>query len=89
MTDKLQPGLLSKVRSPDILTIAPCFSFDEVEVMTGIGRTTLYEHAKAGSLIVRKCNGRSVILREDLETWLNGLPLLQNPTITKEQNHDK
>lgn len=57
--------------------------------MTGIGRTTLYEHAKAGNLIVRKCNGRSLILREDIETWLTGLPLLQKQTTNKEQNHDE
>lgn len=64
-----------KLRAVEILRIAPSFSVDEAALMTGVGRTMLYEQIKVGNLRLRKCGASSIILRGDLEAWLNGLPI--------------
>ncbi len=43
---------------------------------TGLGRTRLYEEIKFGRLIARKCGGRTLILRGDLQSWLASLPAI-------------
>ena len=70
-----KPSNLSNVRPANILAIAECFSVDEVEALTGIKRSTIYEEIKTGQLAMRKCRGRSVILRDDLRAWVVALPL--------------
>ena len=62
-------------RPVEILGIAPCLSIDETVVLTGIGRTTIYEEIKAGKLKLRKCRGCSVLVRAEIDEWLQNLPL--------------
>lgn len=40
-----------------------------------IGRSKLYEAAANGEIVIRKLGGRSLIRVEDLENWINGLPV--------------
>jgi len=50
-------------------------SIDEFAGLTDIGRSTLYEAIKDGSLIVRKRGARTVIIASDGMRWLNNLPV--------------
>jgi excisionase family DNA binding protein len=47
------------------------FSVDDSCRATGVGRTTLYAAIKNGELRATKVGRRTVILRADLESWLN------------------
>ena len=44
--------------------------------MLSVERSTLYRHAKLGRITIRKLGGRSVILSDDLATYLRELPIL-------------
>jgi hypothetical protein len=41
-----------------------------------IGKTKLYSEVKAGRIKLRKIGAKSVILRDDGETWLRSLPIV-------------
>lgn len=41
---------------------------------SGLSRTTIYQAIKAGDLKPRKCGNRTLILREDLSSFLLALP---------------
>jgi excisionase family DNA binding protein len=49
-------------------------SVAEFAQLSGLGRSFIYEHIKAGLLPVRKAGRRSLILREEGEAWLAKLP---------------
>ena len=49
------------------------YSISEVMALTGLGRTKLYEEINSGRLPARKSGRRTLILRSDLEGYLNGL----------------
>ena len=49
------------------------FSINEVCASTGIGRTKLYEAINNGCLPAKKYGKRTIILKNDLETFLSGL----------------
>ncbi len=49
------------------------FSIEEVCKVTGFGRTKLYEAINEGLLPARKYGKRTIILRQELETFLDGL----------------
>lgn len=51
-------------------------TIDEACKTAGIGRTKLYEFIKNGELDARKVGARTLILRSDLEQFLNHLPTL-------------
>jgi len=63
-----------KLRPVDVLAFAPSLSVDEAALLTGIGRTMLYQQIKSGRLALRKCGNSSLILRCELEEWLRSLP---------------
>jgi excisionase family DNA binding protein len=42
--------------------------------VAGLGRTKIYEAIAAGDLKARKYGKRRIILRDDLRTFLSGLP---------------
>lgn len=49
-------------------------SIEEVRAATGLGRTKLYSLIGSGELKARKIGKRTIILKEDLEAFLNNLP---------------
>ena len=56
---------------PEGLTLA------EASIISGIGRTKLYEAIAAGKLTARKYGARTIVLREDLLRFLASLPEVQ------------
>ena len=64
-----------KASTPDLqvqgLTLA------EASVVSGIGRTKLYEAISNGQLTARKFGNRTIILRDDLLKFLASLPEVQ------------
>lgn len=48
-------------------------SIEEVCAATGLGRTKIYQLANAGELKARKIGKRTIVLKDDLEAFLNGL----------------
>jgi excisionase family DNA binding protein len=53
-----------------------CYRIDEAVVATGIGRTKLYQLIKEGKLQARRAEGTTVILRDELQRYLHGLPTI-------------
>lgn len=43
----------------------------------GVGRSKFYQLANAGAFPIRKIGKRSVVLKTDLEAFLNALPAVQ------------
>jgi hypothetical protein len=41
----------------------------------GVGRTSVFEEAKAGRLIVSKVGRRSIVTYANAKAWLNALPV--------------
>jgi excisionase family DNA binding protein len=52
------------------------YGISEAASLLSIERSTLYRHAKLGLIRIRKLGGRSVILRGDLDAYLQELPVL-------------
>lgn len=50
-------------------------SIRQAVLITGIGRTSLYEAIKSGDLHVRKCGSRTLIRYDDLKQYVDDLPL--------------
>jgi excisionase family DNA binding protein len=53
-------------------------SVRETAVITGLGRSTIYEALASGRLLARKLGRRTVILESDLRAWLESLPPLRH-----------
>jgi excisionase family DNA binding protein len=49
----------------------------EASVVSGIGRTKLYEAIARGELIARKYGSRTIVLKSDLLRFLTSLPEVQ------------
>ena len=50
------------------------FDIDSATKATNTGRTTLFNEIKEGRLKARKVGRKTIITRDDLRSWLNGLP---------------
>ena len=48
----------------------------EVCRLTGFGRTTIYAAIKTGDLVARRYRRRTIVLEEDLQKFLRGLPTI-------------
>ncbi len=48
-------------------------SIEEARAATGLGRTKLYQLINSGELKARKIGKRTIILKDDLEAFLNNL----------------
>ncbi len=48
-------------------------SIEEARVATGLGKTKLYQLINSGELKARKIGKRTVILKDDLQTFLSNL----------------
>lgn len=55
------------------------FSIEEAAKVVGIGRTKIYEAINQGSLKAKKFGKRTVILKNDLEIFLDNLEDYQTP----------
>ena len=51
------------------------FSLADAASAIGVGKSTLHELVASGKLPVRKLGRRSLVLREALEDYLQGLPV--------------
>ena len=49
-------------------------SIPEAAKIASVGRSFLYEEIRAGRLIARKAQGRTLILHQDLVAYLSNLP---------------
>ncbi len=56
------------------MNITLSYSIAEVVKASGVCRTVLYEEIKAGRLRARKLGRRTLILADDLQSWLSALP---------------
>jgi excisionase family DNA binding protein len=52
-------------------------TLNEASIVSGIGRTKLYEAIANGGLKARKFGARTIILRDDLVGFLKSLPEVQ------------
>jgi hypothetical protein len=50
------------------------YSIDGVSDATDSGRTKIYEWINSGRLRAKKLDGRTIVLAEDLKTFLTSLP---------------
>jgi len=48
-------------------------SIEDVRAVTGIGRTKIYQAINSGKLKAKKFGKKTIILRDDLELFLNSL----------------
>ncbi len=56
-----------------VVTVAPVsMSVDKAVDYTGVGRSTLYDMIKNNELPIVRVRGRTLLLREDLDTYLRG-----------------
>ena len=60
-----------------LLSEKPSLSIEEAAALTSIGRTTLYGAMRDGFLKRVKVGRRSVILRTELDRWLNEMAAQQ------------
>jgi excisionase family DNA binding protein len=49
-------------------------TLEETCEIARIGRSTLYRSLRSGALRARKIGKKTVVLREDLQAWLQSLP---------------
>lgn len=50
------------------------YTIDDAVSASGIGRTKLYDAIRVGKLRARKCGRRTIIIDEDLRSFLRALP---------------
>jgi excisionase family DNA binding protein len=53
------------------------YSVNEACKAMGLGRTKLYDLINAGKIVARKDGGRTVILPDDIESYLRALPVIK------------
>ncbi len=50
-----------------------CYTVDQACTVTGIGKTKIYEALDSGLLPAKKWGKRTIILKTDLQKFINGL----------------
>ena len=50
------------------------YTVAEAATAAGVGRTLLFQEIRDGHLIARKIGRRTIIVREELEAWLQSRP---------------
>jgi excisionase family DNA binding protein len=59
-------------------TIPLAYTIAEACTVARTGRTALYELIRSGELPARKRGRRTIILAEDLQRWIKGLPIVDS-----------
>lgn len=49
----------------------------EAAAVAGVGRTSIFEEIRNNRLVARKIGRRTVILKKDLDNWLESRPLVR------------
>lgn len=65
----------------------PTFTINEISQYARISRTKIYAEIKAGRLKIRKCGTRTLVLSEDLYTWLHNLPKPKEDPVPNYENN--
>ena len=52
------------------------YNVRQVCKLSGLSRATVYAAIRGGKLRARKQGARTLVLRDDLRSWLEGLPML-------------
>ncbi|MHB2208533.1 helix-turn-helix domain-containing protein [Methylobacterium sp. CM6257] len=60
-----------------IMNTVLSYGIAEAVKVSGVGRSFLYEQIKSGRLKARKLGRRTLILADDLQSWLSALPTIQ------------
>ena len=50
----------------------------EAARLAGVGRSTIYQSINTGDLKARKAGRRTLILRDDLQAWLDSFPVVKS-----------
>jgi excisionase family DNA binding protein len=58
---------------------------EEASALTGIGLTTVRMATYSGALVARKNGKNTIILPDDLKTWLKALPKMGNKVVSDEE----
>ena len=56
------------------MTTKVAYTIAEVCALASVGRTTVYQSINEGQLRAVKLGRRTLILAEDLQKWLGGMP---------------
>jgi hypothetical protein len=68
-----EPASLEQPASPEPALVR-AYRIADVCKVTGLGRTSIYAAIKSGELVARKWNRRTIVLGDDLATFLHTLP---------------
>jgi Helix-turn-helix domain len=68
-----EPSSLEQPASPE-QEPGRAYRISDVCKLTGLGRTSIYAAIKSGRLVARKWNRCTIVLGDDLATFLNNLP---------------
>jgi excisionase family DNA binding protein len=55
------------------------YTIPQACTVSGIGRTSLYATIRSGELVAHKIGRRTVVIAEDLKSWLQSRPLAGAP----------
>ncbi len=64
----------TRQRSEDGGRLRLALSIAEATVEAGVGRDSIYQAIRTGALVAKKYGRRTIILRRDLDRFLNSLP---------------
>lgn len=56
---------------------ALAYSLDDASLLAAVSKSYLYSQIASGRLVARKRGRRTVILADELSSWLHGLPRAQ------------
>ena len=65
------------------------YSVREAAQISNLGRSTIYKALAEGELRARKAYGRTLILHDDLQAFLKGLPSLYQTSVSPTQTHNR
>lgn len=64
---------MNDIKAVELLAYSP----EDAAKASSFGRTVIFEAIRNGELVARKRGGRTVITREDLQSWIRAMPKIQ------------